>query len=142
VGSGPALHDRIRAGCLDWCLDDSDAFGLEHSVEGAGELGIPVADQEPEFGRLVAEVEQEVAGLLGNPRGGWVGGDAHHVDPAAGVLYDSEAVQPCEGDGLGVEKSHARMPAACTVRNSFQLGPDRRGAGPMPCAVPELAHWL
>ena len=42
-----AFHDRVRPGCLDRCLDDLDALGLEDGIEGAGELGIPVADQEP-----------------------------------------------------------------------------------------------
>jgi hypothetical protein len=59
-------------GCLDRRLDDLDALGLEDGVECAGELGIAIADEEPELGRLVAEVEQEVAGLLGDPCGGWM----------------------------------------------------------------------
>jgi hypothetical protein len=40
----------------------------------------------------------------GDPRGGWLGGDAEHVDPAGGVLYDGEAVQPCQRDGVGVKE--------------------------------------
>jgi hypothetical protein len=61
----PAFHDRVRSGCLDRCLDDPDALGMEYSIEGAGELGIPVADQEPELAGLVAEVEQEITRLQG-----------------------------------------------------------------------------
>ena len=68
------------------------------------ELGIPVADSEPELAGLVAEVEQEITRLLGDPRGGWLGGDAEHVDRAGGVLYDGEAVQPCQRDGVGVKE--------------------------------------
>ncbi len=68
----PAFHDRVRSGCLDWCLDDPDALGLEYGIEGAGELGIPVADQELELAGLVAEVEQEITRLLGDPYGGWL----------------------------------------------------------------------
>jgi len=63
----PAFHDRVRSGCLDWCLDDPDALGLEYGIEGTGELGIPVADQELELAGLVAEVEQEITRLLGDP---------------------------------------------------------------------------
>jgi len=54
---------------------------------------------------LVAEVEQEITRLLDDPRAGWLGGDAEHVDPAGGVLYDGEAVQPCQRDGFGVNRS-------------------------------------
>src|SRR5260370_23068089 len=38
---------------------------------------------------------QVVTRLLGDPRGGWLGGDAEHVDPAGGVLYDREGGKPC-----------------------------------------------
>jgi hypothetical protein len=41
-------------------LDDVEAFGGEDSIEGVGELGVPVADQEAERGDLIAQVHQEV----------------------------------------------------------------------------------
>jgi hypothetical protein len=121
----PAFHDRVRSGCLDRCLDDPDALGMEYGIEGAGELGIPVADQEPELAGLVAEVEQEITRLLGDPRGGWLGGDAEHVHPAGGVLYDGEAVQPCQRDGFSVEEVN------CQYAGSLCLGelvPARAGS--------------
>jgi hypothetical protein len=39
------------------------------------------------------------------------------------------------------KKSTAKMPAACALRNSFQLGPDRRGAGLIP-AFFKMAHTV
>ncbi|MDQ1526229.1 MAG: hypothetical protein QOG18_842, partial [Microbacteriaceae bacterium] len=45
-GANPALADRVRSGCLDWSLDDLDAFGGEDGVEAGGVLGVPVADEE------------------------------------------------------------------------------------------------
>ena len=68
---------------------------------------------------VVAEVEQEITRLLGDPRGGWLGGDAEHVDPAGGVLYDGEAVQRANVMVSAWKKSTANMPAACALRNSF-----------------------
>jgi hypothetical protein len=38
-------------------------------VEGRGELAVPVADQEPEPVGSVAEVHEQVAGLLDDPVG-------------------------------------------------------------------------
>ena len=61
----PALHDRVRSGRPDGRLDDPNALSLEHRVESVGELSVPVTDQERELARPVAEVEQQVAGLLG-----------------------------------------------------------------------------
>jgi hypothetical protein len=52
-------------------LGHGDVFAGEDGVEGGGELRVPVADEMGEVGGAVAEVPQELAGLLGGP--GWVG---------------------------------------------------------------------
>jgi hypothetical protein len=44
--------------CLWWGLDHLEALGGEDSVEGGGEFGIPVADQEAECADAFAEVHQ------------------------------------------------------------------------------------
>jgi hypothetical protein len=46
----------------------------EYGVEGRDELGVTVADQEPEASAGVIQIHTEVAGLLGEPRSGGVGG--------------------------------------------------------------------
>jgi hypothetical protein len=38
-------------------------------------------------------------------------------------------------------KSAARTPQACAVRNCFQVGPLRRGAGPIPAAC-RICHTV
>jgi hypothetical protein len=48
----------------------------EDGVEGGGELAIPIADQEPEPLGPVAQVHQQVAGLLGDPGAGGMGGNS------------------------------------------------------------------
>ena len=65
----------------------------EHRVEGADERAVPVADQEPELVDVVAEVHQQVAGLLGHPGPGGVGGDPGDVHAAAPVLDHDEDVE-------------------------------------------------
>jgi hypothetical protein len=69
----PAFGDRVRTRRLHGRLDDADADGGEHGVEGRGELGIPVVDEELEGGGWIAEIHQQIAGLLGHPctRSGW-----------------------------------------------------------------------
>jgi hypothetical protein len=47
-GADEALGDRVRAWRPDRRLDDSDVDGGEDGVEGRGELGVPVSDEEPE----------------------------------------------------------------------------------------------
>ena len=52
----------------------------------------------------VVEVHEQVAGLLGQPGAGGVGGDAEDVYAAGGVLDDEEDVQPAQGDGVEMEQ--------------------------------------
>jgi hypothetical protein len=60
----PALRDDVRPWRPHGGADDADVGGGEDRVEGGGELGVPVADQEPELLGAVPEVHPEVAGLL------------------------------------------------------------------------------
>src|SRR4051812_26826787 len=56
-------------------LDDRDVEGGEDGVEGGGELGVSIADEESEPLAGVVEVHGQVAGLLGQPGGSRVRGD-------------------------------------------------------------------
>ena len=64
---------------------------------------------------MVAQVEHQVAGLLGDPCGARVRGDIQDLDAAGGVLDGGEAVQPGQGDRVGVEE--------ITGEDPFGLGP-------------------
>ena len=58
--ANPAFHDRVGAGCLDRCLDDLYVLAGEDRVERAGELRVPVADQEPELRRTITEIHDQI----------------------------------------------------------------------------------
>ena len=60
-----AFGDGVGPRCPHWCLDDADVDGGDHGVEGGGELGVAVPDEEPEAPAGVVEVHEKVAGLLG-----------------------------------------------------------------------------
>ena len=66
-GADEAFDDCVRPRCPDRGADDLDVGAGEHGVEGGGELAVSVADQEPELVGAVAEVHEQVAGLLGDP---------------------------------------------------------------------------
>ena len=76
----------------------------EDRVKGGGEPGVVVADQEPATSTGVLEIHDQVAGLLGKPGPGGVGGDAQDVHATGGVLDDEEGVEPVQGDGVNVEQ--------------------------------------
>jgi hypothetical protein len=73
-------------------LDDPHADGGEYRVEGRGELGVPVTDQELQTVRLTFHVHQQVTGLLDHPVACGVGGDAGQVH-AAGAVLDEELIR-------------------------------------------------
>jgi hypothetical protein len=60
----PALGDRVGPRRLDWGAEDADVGAVEYRVEGGGELAVPITDQEAELLGAVAEIHEQVAGLL------------------------------------------------------------------------------
>src|SRR6476469_3961363 len=74
-GADEPFRDRVRPGRSYRGADDPQVGASEDGVERGGELAVPIADQEPEPIAAIAEVHQQVAGLLGDPGAGGVGGD-------------------------------------------------------------------
>src|SRR5262249_28203945 len=99
--------------------------GLEDRIECVSELSIPVTDQEPEPCRLAAEIKEEITRLLGDPRRGRVSGDTEHMNPAGGVLHDSQTVQPYQDDGLGVKEVNRQYASGLCLE---ELAPARAGS--------------
>ena len=82
----PSLRVGVRDGRVGRGPDDRGSFVAEDLVEGGDELAGAVADEES---HRSASTKEQVPGLLGGPRTGWVRGDAGEVD-AAGVEFDEE----------------------------------------------------
>ncbi|MEE4598080.1 hypothetical protein V2J94_40575 [Streptomyces sp. DSM 41524] len=80
--------------------DDGCAVAGEDGVEAGGELAVPVPDEEPEALRSVVEVREQLAGELGDPCAGRVGGDAQDMDAPGGDLHDEEDVETLEEDSF------------------------------------------
>jgi hypothetical protein len=93
-----ALCDRVRARRPDWGADDADVGAGEDRVEAGGELAVSIADEEPELLGAVAEVHQQVAGLLGDPGAGEMSGDPAEVYAAVAVLDHGQDVEAAQED--------------------------------------------
>jgi hypothetical protein len=65
----------------------------EDGVERGGELAVPIADEQPERLGALAEIHQQVAGLLGDPVPGGMGGDPGDMYAAAAVLDHHQDVE-------------------------------------------------
>ena len=67
-GAYPSLGITVRARAPRRDLVRRHALASENRVEGTGELGVAVPDQEAEAADSAAEVQEQVAGLLGPGR--------------------------------------------------------------------------
>jgi hypothetical protein len=103
-GANPALGDGVGVRSLDRCQDDLGTHRMPDIVEGPGELAVSVADQEPDDSGLLIEHGDEVAGLLGDPGAGGVGGDAGEVDAPVVQLDEEQHLQPLPEHGVHGEE--------------------------------------
>jgi len=69
AAADPAFHDRVRAGRSDRAAQDPDPGTGQDLVEGSGELGVAVAEQELDRLDVFVEVHEEVPGHLRDPVG-------------------------------------------------------------------------
>jgi hypothetical protein len=103
-------------------LDDVDAFGGEEGVEGVGELGVPVADQEAERADLLTQVHQQVTGDLGGPGGGRVGGHTEDMDPAGAHFHNKKDVKSAQRDGVEGEEVGGQQPRGLSPQEGSPSG--------------------
>ncbi|WP_246147723.1 hypothetical protein [Nonomuraea turkmeniaca] len=90
TGLNPPLHNRIHPRYPDTAPDDADSSIDQHSVEGRGELGIPVTYQEPGHATGFLQLHDEIAAELGDPLPCRVRGHAENPNAAGGVLNDRQ----------------------------------------------------
>ncbi|WP_323184129.1 hypothetical protein [Streptomyces sp. NBC_01221] len=85
-------------------FEDAQSDVGEDCVEVVGELAAAVTDQERDACDVHAGVHEEVAGGLGGPWAGGVGGDAEQVRTAAAVFEHDQGVDAFEVDGVDVQE--------------------------------------
>jgi hypothetical protein len=67
-GTDPALGERVGVRRSYGRADHLDPLAAKDLVEGAAELGVAIVDQQLELLRLLAQLHDEVARLLRDPR--------------------------------------------------------------------------
>ena len=80
ASADPPFGDRVHARRLDVGERGPDSGVGEDCVERTREFAVAVADHEPDPVRLVAEIHDQVAGLLGGPFPGGMQRDAEDPD--------------------------------------------------------------
>ena len=116
VGALPAyaahepFRETVALGVRGGILTTSTSSAANTASKRRNELGAPVADEESERRRPVAQVDHEVAGLLGRPFTGRVRGHAEDVDAAGHGFHDDQDVDASKGDGVDVEEVRGKQP--------------------------------
>ena len=98
----PALGERVPHRRSDWGFESLEAFGSEDLIERVNELAAAVTHERSGIGEPVGVAEEQVAGCLGGPRPGRVGGDPCEKDFAGGDVDEEQqvvAAQECGVDG-------------------------------------------
>jgi hypothetical protein len=125
-GTDPPLRVGVRVRRLDRRNEHLGALGAEHVVERATELGIPIAQQELDAAPLLAEHQQQVPCLLGDPGAVGVGSHAGEMDPAGVQLDEEQHVQPPKPDDVDGEEVTGEDPGGLLA----QKRPPRHGRSP------------
>jgi hypothetical protein len=89
-----------------WTLQSTVRIPASASVECGGEVRAAVADHELDPVRLLAEVHDQVAGLLGGPFPGRMQGDSEDADAPDGMLDHGQDI------GLGAVQQAGREEVA------------------------------
>ncbi|MEV0586775.1 hypothetical protein [Nonomuraea sp. NPDC050310] len=116
---------EFHARDADTCGDDPYAGVGQHGIEGRGELGVAVADEEPSAGARLVQVHEEVAAELGDPWTGGMGAGAEDADAAGGMLDDGEDVESRPGQGADLEEVTRQE---CVGLVAQEVGPAGVGA--------------
>lgn len=114
--------------------EDLHLLGLEDGVEGLPVLAAAVTKQEAQELHACAQVGGKVPCLLHRPLASGVRGDAGDVQAPGAVFEKRWRVQLASVGSVEMEEVDGDVPWAWLVRNSLQVGPEWRGAGPMPAA--------
>jgi hypothetical protein len=109
-----------------------DPVGCENHVEQGGELGVPIANEEPQAVGPFAKMHEQIAGLLDHPRSGRVGCDAGDVDLSAGQVDEEQHVDPLEEHRIDGEEVAGQDRLGLSGEEPPPGGPVRRGAGSPP----------
>jgi hypothetical protein len=103
-------------------LDHIEAFRGEDRIEGDGELSAPVADEEAERGDPLTQVHEQVAGGLGRPGCGRMGGHSEQVHPAGAELHDEQDIEAAQCDGLNSEEIGGQQPCGLSTEEGSPSG--------------------
>jgi hypothetical protein len=126
----PSLSEGVGLWGSDRGEDHLHPFGLEHLIEGTGELLIAVAD-EVAYGSLgIVTVEGEVPRLLGDEGTVRVSSRAGDVHPSGADLDEEQDVERLQEDGFHREEVAGEDPRSLSAQELRPARAAPSGSGP------------
>lgn len=129
----PAFSISIGIRCSKRGVNDMEAFRLEDSVKGLGELAVIVVDQEVKGASVIIEFPDQLSGLLRDPNLVGVCGDAREVHSTCVQFDEEQNIESLQPDGLDSEEitcqdlflvmAHQLSPANGTIANRCRQDP-------------------
>src|SRR5664279_291338 len=109
-GADETFGERVGPWRPYRCLDHPGADVGEHAVERRSELRVAIPDQKPDRSDPLAQIHDQVARLLRDPRPARMTGNPEDVDaPSLGFDHE-EDIQPSQDDGVDVEEVAGQQP--------------------------------
>jgi len=106
-----AFRVRVAVGAARGDFGHGDGFAGQDRVERSSELGVAIPDEEPELVGAVADLPQQLPGLLGDPGSGGMSGYPEDVHPASAHFHDEQCVEARERDRVDREEIRGQQPA-------------------------------
>jgi hypothetical protein len=99
-----------------------ESFGGEDGVEGVGELGVAVADQEAERADPLAQIHQQVTGDLGSPGRSRMSSDTQEVHRAGAYFHHEQDLESAQRDGVQGKEVGGQQPRGVSAEESSPAG--------------------
>ncbi len=131
-GADPPFCVRVRGRRPHGRHQHLGTLRAEHVVEAAGELRVPVADQEAYLPSPLPQHQQQVAGLLGDPGAVGIGGHAGQVHTSRVQFDEEQDVEPPQEDRVRGEEVARHDPGGLLAQERPPGGgrPPWRGSSP------------
>lgn len=103
-------------------FDDVDTFGGEHGVEGIGERGVPVTDQEAKRADLIIEIHQQVPGGLRGAGRSRISAHPQEMNLSDAHFHDEQDVKTVQPDGVEAEEVGGQKPGGLSAQKRQPRG--------------------
>jgi len=137
-----AFHDGVRRRCLVRGMHHPDTRACQELIEGVGELGTAIVDEEAHALMPIVGIRQQVSRLLADPGAGRVGRNRDVLNAARGKREKHQLVVAPKPHGICSEEVGRQDTLRPGSQKGSQFVSVRRGADGRPALISSLRTAL